>query len=92
MVPYPRGSKDGNLLFVGVILISSLLNALYFFRVLEYVFFKPLSEGSIKRREAPTTMLVPTLVMGGAVLLLGLGNQWVVSIVLKRALEVISWR
>ncbi len=84
--------KKGNLLFVGVILISSLLNALYFFRVLEYVFFKPLSEGSIKRREAPTTMLVPTLVMGGAVLLLGLGNQWVVSIVLKRALEVISWR
>ncbi len=37
--------KDSNWVFLGVIVLSSLLNAVYFFRVLEKVYMKPIVKG-----------------------------------------------
>ena len=55
-------------IFIAVILISSLLNAVYFFKVIEIAFFKPDGgktdegggwEGKIETDEMPRSMLIP---------------------------------
>jgi len=69
--------------FVAVILVSSLLNAVYFFRVLENVYAKTTAEPSApERAEAPAGMLTPTLVTAAGVIVLGLTNSLMVTLVL----------
>ena len=76
--------ENGRWLFLAALLVSSLLNAVYFFRILEKVYMKPLdgeekSASQVSRDEAPPSMLIPTLVLGAALLLLGLFNVIVVK-------------
>lgn len=73
--------QNGDWLFLAVILISSLLNAVYFFRIIEKVYLTKSESGSTPA-EAPASMLIPTLVLGIALLVFGLANAWIVSIIL----------
>jgi multicomponent Na+:H+ antiporter subunit D len=52
-------------IFVAVILISSLLNIVYFWRIFDNIWFgHPHEIEHIKRDEAPLTMLVPMVILG----------------------------
>jgi multicomponent Na+:H+ antiporter subunit D len=82
--------------FIAVILISSLLNAVYFFRVIEMAFFKPYTSGHAAPSapaaddeksgmdEMPWSMLIPTLVIAAGIVLLGIFNGPIISEVLER--------
>jgi multicomponent Na+:H+ antiporter subunit D len=73
--------------FVAVILMSSLLNAVYFFRVLEKVYAKAEGEKDEGRAaEAPLSMLLPTLILAAGVVALGLLN----SVIVTRVLEPVA--
>ncbi|MFO7716796.1 complex I subunit 5 family protein, partial [Desulfosarcina sp.] len=83
--------EQANWFFVLVLVLSSLLNAVYFFRVLERIYLKPQAvpagpiEGEAEEQEpvgqgeAPLAMILPTLVLAVALLVLGVGNAWIVS-------------
>ena len=80
-----RGALEAaNYWFIAVILLSSLLNAVYFFRILENLYAKPSAERSaIERHDAPPAMLLPTLVMAAAIIILGLANSVIVTQLLE---------
>lgn len=75
---------EGAPVYIAVIIISSLLNAVYFFRFFEKLFMEPPAEKADKhpenKGELPWTMVLPLLFCGIAVLLLGLGNTWFVGV------------
>ncbi len=81
--------EQSNWLFLGVLLASSLLNAVYFFRVLERVYLMkgpeepdaaPPADGALPPpREVPGGMLASTLALAASLLVLGLGNAWIVT-------------
>jgi multicomponent Na+:H+ antiporter subunit D len=76
----------GHVPFLGALLISSLVGAVYLFRVLERAYFgspegdadRPLTES----RELPAPMLAPLVVLAATALALGVFNQWVVTVLL----------
>jgi multicomponent Na+:H+ antiporter subunit D len=74
--------------FLAVILVSSLLNAVYFFRIIERIFLKPIDgepeETDMKRREVGPSMLVPTLVFAALIVLVGLMNVLIVKGILTK--------
>ncbi len=77
--------EQANWLLLAALVASSLLNAVYFFRVLERMYLVPASEGAaaapapIEEGEVPVSMLVPTVALAGGLLVLGLGNAWLVT-------------
>lgn len=78
--------EQSHWIFLVVLLVSSLLNVVYFFRVLERMYLKPQEAGAedagemvIPRNEAPASMLVPTLILATGLLVLGLANAWIVT-------------
>jgi multicomponent Na+:H+ antiporter subunit D len=82
--------EQSNWIFVAALVISSLLNAVYFFRVLERIYLKPQAEPegaavatADAAREAPAAMLVPTLTLAAGLLVLGLANAWIVTTVIQ---------
>ncbi|HEU4344584.1 MAG TPA: monovalent cation/H+ antiporter subunit D family protein [Candidatus Binatia bacterium] len=79
------GIDAGNWIFVATILFSSLLTAVYFFRVLEQVYAAQTKDGSAYKNvsDPPAGMLLPTVVLGAGVLLLGVTNSLIVSGVLR---------
>lgn len=92
------GSIDsGNWFFVVVIALSTLMTTVYFFRVLEKMYLhKQIESESIatdkyfqkefKLKDAPVSMLIPTLIFGAAVIVLGLLNAWIVDNIIKIAI------
>ncbi len=87
------GSIDaGNWIFVFVIALSSLLNIVYFFRIIEKMYIsksKTPSESTVeetKMREVPVSMLIPTLIFAVAVIVLGLLNAVIVDSVIRLAM------
>lgn len=90
------GIEAGEWVLVGLILASSLLTAVYFFRVLERVYAKVPAEDAAGNDgpatlpevdgDAPMQMRLPVLALGAAVLVLGLFNAWFVGKVLGHAL------
>jgi multicomponent Na+:H+ antiporter subunit D len=77
----------GNGWFVAVIILSSLLNAAYFFRVLENLYAKAgRRQDDSPLAEAPAGMLIPTVILGVGILALGLFNSSIVT----RALEPVA--
>jgi multicomponent Na+:H+ antiporter subunit D len=73
-----------NWLFLAVILISSLLNAVYFFRILEKVYMmnpdKDQKEAAVaEKNEAPASMLIPTSVLAIALFVIGFANAAIVG-------------
>jgi multicomponent Na+:H+ antiporter subunit D len=85
--------EANNWVFVGVILASSLFNALYFFRVIENAYFEG-SHGHAAietlrndaREEVPLSMLIPILTVAAGILLLGIFNDRIISGILNFAL------
>lgn len=81
--------EQGRWLFLGALLLSTLLNAVYFFRVLERVYLRSpdpeadasaaaaASTPSVSRRAA-AWMAVPTVALAASLLILGLLNAWIV--------------
>lgn len=78
--------ETGHVPFLVALLLSSLLGAVYFFRVLEQAYLRKEEEESEGPRELPETMLVPLLTLATAVLLLGVFNQSIVARLLVPAL------
>jgi multicomponent Na+:H+ antiporter subunit D len=65
--------EAGQWAFVVVILASSLLSAVYFWRIFEYAYFmSPDSEGLVSEDDAPPSMLGPTLILAGGCILFGI--------------------
>ena len=76
----------GQYFFIAVIVISSLLNAIYFFKVLENVFISEdakLAEVHPKKGklELPWQMLIPIILFGLAILALGICNGYLVDVI-----------
>ncbi|MDF1521696.1 MAG: monovalent cation/H+ antiporter subunit D family protein [Trueperaceae bacterium] len=61
--------------FVGVMLVSSLLNAAYWFPIVHLAYFRRADGGDEGVHEAPPLLLVPILICAAYVLLLGLTTQ-----------------
>ncbi len=86
------GIAAGNWVFVAVILTSSLLTAVYFFRVLEKVYTSPSGPEAVnwQRSDPPPAMLVPILVLAGGVLVLGIINSIIVTQILEKVIAPLS--
>jgi multicomponent Na+:H+ antiporter subunit D len=70
-----------------VVVASSLLTAVYFFRLLERIYTAPLAgDDAVPRGEGGALVLAPTLALGIAVVVLGLCNSWFVTQVLQPSL------
>ncbi len=83
------GSVDaGNWVFVAVIVVSSLLNAVYFFRILEKVYMSPSGSDAVERaEELPKSMLAPILILGAGIITLGFASIVIVNNVLEQAVR-----
>lgn len=79
--------ENGSWLLLAVILLSSLLNAVYFFRILEKVYLRnPESDedkagilSSLRSNEVKPSMLWTTSVIAVGILAVGLLNAFIVS-------------
>lgn len=87
--------QTGQYFFIAVLVISCLLNAIYFFRVLENVFINkdaelPEINPPAGRFELPLNMLIPIVLFGLIILALGICNAPIVNDIIKIGLpEVI---
>lgn len=79
-------------LFAAALLMSSLLSAVVFFRVLQNIFFAPSEsaheQGSephveVMRDEAPVSMLIPILITVTGILLLGVFSGQIISTIIQ---------
>lgn len=79
--------ENSSWLFLAVILISSLLNAVYFFRILEKVYMKSPDASEVKeevkRNEIQFSMLMPILVLAIGLIVLGILNFIIVEHIYK---------
>ena len=71
--------ESGQWAFLVALVISSLLGAAYFFRIIERAYLMERHESASGTRELPATMLAPILVLAVLVLLLGVFNQTIVA-------------
>lgn len=81
--------EEGAWIFLSVLLLSTLLNAVYFFRVLEKVYLRSDGEAygeedeskdrATSRREVAAAMLWPTLILSAGLLVFGFANAWIVT-------------
>lgn len=80
--------KSSAWIFLGVILLSSLLNAVYYFRILEKVYMKPIkalatNDSDEKYDEVKPSMLIPTLVLSIGIIIIGIFSYLIVSNILE---------
>lgn len=93
----------GNWVFLAVILVSSLLNAVYFFRILERVYLLPPPAGEKEGEGFPLKsktgaglglgeekwgLMIPACVLSFCLLLLGIGNAGIVKGVIQRIIPI----
>ena len=79
------GIDAGNWVFVAVILASSLLTAVYFFRLIEKIFAVPSGgDPAVERATEPSArILVPILILAVGIIVLGFINAVIVSNILQ---------
>ncbi len=79
------GIEANNWVFVAVILASSLLTAVYFFRMIEKLFATPSGGDPAveKAREPSARILTPIIILAAGIIVLGLINALIVSYVLQ---------
>lgn len=85
------GSIDKqNWFFATVIGISSLLNLIYFFRIIEKMYITKRVDTNliqeIKIKEVPPSMLIPTLLFAFSVIAFGVLNAYIVNYIIKLAI------
>jgi multicomponent Na+:H+ antiporter subunit D len=82
------GIEKSNWIAVGIVLLSTLLNAVYFFRVLEKMYLRNApdanAETTVTSQEVRPGMLVPTIVLAAALLVLGILNAVIVEAVIRK--------
>ncbi len=77
--------EEGRYVFVVALLLSSLFNAILFFRIIEISFFEGESVDahhhgvSLKMEEASITTIIPLLIVAGGLLVIGLYSGMIVS-------------
>jgi multicomponent Na+:H+ antiporter subunit D len=71
--------------FAAALAISSVLNAVYFFRVIERLYLQKSAEET-PVQDAPRAFLIPAMTLAGMILALGLANQSLVNAVITHAL------
>ena len=78
--------EQSHWIFLTALLVSTVLNVAYFFRVMERMYLKPqepegvdYSTHVIARNEAPASMLIPTIILAVGLLVLGFANAWIVT-------------
>ena len=80
--------ETSNWIMVVVILMSSLLNAVYFIRVLEKMYLRTSLAGTMEtdavRDEVRPSMLFPTVVLAAGLLVLGVLNAVIVETVIRK--------
>lgn len=78
---------------LGVILIGSLLTAVYVFRILRYIYLTPPAEPwqAITRRPE-LSMLVPTVALAAISILLGLANVYIIEGILQQVVLPAGWQ
>jgi len=76
---------SGNWFFLAALIISSLLNAVYFFRIIEKIYMVPANgEAAVEEaRDPPMEMKAPTLVLAAGIIILGVINAVIVANVLQ---------
>jgi multicomponent Na+:H+ antiporter subunit D len=81
-----------NWIFVAVIVLSSLLNAVYFFRILEKVYLtEPGKNGPADlAKDPPRGMLAPMVTMAVGIIVLGIINAVIVTNVLQTVVKPVS--
>ncbi len=87
------GAIDANKwVFVAILLVSSLLNVILFFRVIENAYLEPReeyagggSELAVAIEEAPLSLLMPILIAGAGIVLLGIMSGEIISVVIRFA-------
>lgn len=89
--------QTGQYVYIAIIILSSLLNAIYFFRVIEKMFINPAEDLKEVHKqkgalELPWQMVLPLLVMGLGILALGLCNEPIVTSILQFALPEVLLR
>lgn len=76
--------QAGDYIYVAVLVVSSLLNAVYFFRLLEHIFMdkadETVEEVHKTKFEVSRMHLIPIVVCGVGILALGFANTWFVSL------------
>ena len=97
--------QNGQYFYVAVLIISSLLSAIYFFRIFERLFMgektviepdAKIQDGNVSgpevpgrpvtgKFEVPLRMLIPIVIAAAMVIVLGLGNSFIVNGILKTA-------
>ncbi|NQT05904.1 MAG: NADH/ubiquinone/plastoquinone (complex I), partial [Dehalococcoidia bacterium] len=77
--------EANNWAFVAVILASSLLTAVYFFRIIEKIFTTPPDADPVveQAREPSARILSPIITLAAGIIVLGLINALIVSYILQ---------
>lgn len=82
--------QKGAWIFIVVLLASSLLNAVYFIRLLERVYLgaseDPPKSAMLMHEGVGRTMVLPVVILALGLLLLGLGNAYIVGQILEPAI------
>ncbi len=82
-------------IFVMVLLISTLINAILFFRVIEIAYLEPRepalahnggSPEGIIREDAPLSMLIPMFIIAAGIILIGIFSGEIIAIVIRFAI------
>ncbi len=79
--------EGGNYLYVIILLIGSILAAVYCFRIIYYMFFQPGKEGAWENttHDAPPSMLAPIWVLSAGTLFFGVFSSLLIPSLLKAA-------
>ncbi len=89
--------KAGNWIFIAALLCSTILNVIYFFRVIKIACFEE-PQPDYQRQEAypvveveevPMAMLVPILLAAASIIFTGLGSHWIVNNFVQPLLKVV---
>ncbi len=80
--------QSGQYIYVAVLILSSLLGAIYFFRIIEKVFMEERTSkdnGNVKSKvlELPWQMITVMLLCAIAIIAIGLGNSFIVNNILN---------
>ncbi len=78
-----------DLWYVGLwVLITSLLAVVYVWRVVEVAYFRPPADGATSMKEAPFSMLLPTVALGVAIVWFGIDGETTL-VIAKTAAEAL---
>jgi multicomponent Na+:H+ antiporter subunit D len=73
-----------------LLLLSSLLAVVYVWRVVELAWFREPHGDTAELREAPLSMLLPTILLIGASIFFGLSTRWSVGVAERAARELLD--